>query len=249
MSHKNAKKVKDNSRPYTNIVAIDPSTTCSGLCVNGDLYAVTQRDLAYTKKDKLKRWFEFSSSVCDIITYPKRTKAGTYSNEEISKLNYYSNVSNTIINAITSGIRDPKNTIVLIEGFSYSSSAGHLIDLVGFSTLIRLRLLNLGFNIRIVAPTDLKLMTAKLSYEPVDVGKRKPKLEWRNKKGVSGGSFDKHDMFNAILDSEHTKSPWKDFLKGSAEDILSMNSIPKPVEDVNDAFLLYKIYENGIISQ
>jgi len=247
MNHKNTKKAKDSFHPYTNIVSIDPSTICSGVCVNLKLYAVTQHQVAYTKNDRLKRWFESSSSVCDIITYPARIKTDTYSNEEISKLSYYSNISSIIINAIASNISDPRKTIVLLEGYSYSSRAGHLIDLVGVSTLIRLELLNLGYNIRIVAPSELKMMSAKLSYDPINVGKRKPKLEWRNKKGVSGGSFDKHDMFNAILDSKHTTSPWKDFLKSSADDILSMKSIPKPIEDVNDAFLLYKICENDII--
>jgi len=246
VNQKNAGRVKESSRQYTNIISIDPSTSCTGLCINGKLYTIVQHELAYTKKDKAKRWFELSSSFCDIITYNKRSKTGSYSEEEISKLEYYYNITDHIINVIKSNVVDFKNSVVLIEGFSYGSSSGHLIDLVGLSTLVRSRLWNMGFNIKIIAPADLKAMTARLSYDPIDVGKKKPKLEWRNNSGVSGGSFDKHDMYSAILDSSKTNSKWKTFLQEYSDEILNMKNVPKPIDDINDAFLLYKIFKESL---
>ena len=251
MNQRKLKIVKDSCLQYTNIVSIDPSTTCTGLCVNGELYNIVNYDIAVTKKDKFKRWFDISSPYCEIITYPAREKQSNYYQEELSKLEYYSNIKNIILCMITERItqsQNPENTLVLIEGFSYSSAAGHLIDLVTLSTLIRNAIVEKGFDLRVVAPSDLKLSTAKMSYDAVDVGKKKPKLEWRNTKGVSGGSFTKHDMLDAIMDSKHTSSIWKDFLAEYHSEISDMKSIPKPIEDVNDAFLLYKISQNGFLS-
>lgn len=247
MNQTNAKTLKGNSPQYTKIISIDPSTTCSGLCVEGKLYAVAQHDLAFTKSEKMKKWFSIADEECNIVTYPKRNVADTYSGEEVSKLKYYQNIRDTIMDIIGQSGTFPKQTMVLMEGFSYSSASGHLIDLVTLSTLIRTALVELGFNLQIVAPSDLKACTAKLSYDAVDIGKKKEKLEWRNSNGVSGGSFKKHDMYQAILDSTNTGSNWKRLLADNAKEISSMKSVPKPIEDVNDAFLLYKIYENGLI--
>ena len=76
-----------------------------------------------------------------------------------------------------------------------------------------------------------------------DIGKRKPKIIKeinRNKKNIKGGDFSKHDMFDAILDSKFNCEIKKLYEK-NYEDIMSIKSFPKPLEDINDAYLLKEI--------
>ena len=247
MKQKNSRKVKENYKWFTNIVAIDPSTTCTGLCKNGELIAFTRRDLAETKNGKLKRWFHNTSEIADIVLINDRNSSKDYSQEEILKLEFYRTYTDKIISMIKN--LDPADTLIVIEGYSYSSKAGHLIDLVGFSTLLRHKLIENGFkNIEIVSPSSLKLAVAKMSYEPekeyLNKAKTRYKEVWKNKSGISGGQFKKEDMLQALLDSKHTDSKWKHFILKNIDDLASIK-VPKPIEDLNDAFLLYNIYKKG----
>ena len=249
MSQTSAKKQKDNSSQYTNIIGIDPSTTCTGLCVNGEMTAIMPRSHAETKKGALQKWVNITSCHADIITVDNRPKSKVYSDEEILKLAYYRELRDNIGRVIESKDFIPTDTLVLIEGFSYESAKGHLIDLVAFSTLLRNYLVEAGYNIQVIAPSTLKMNTAKMAYEPTTVylnkKKTRSKIEWRNPKGLSGGSFKKPDMMNAIIDSKYTDSKWKKFLQEHLSDLNDMKNVPKPIEDLNDAFLLYKVHKNG----
>ena len=247
MKQKNSKKVRENSKWFTNIVAIDPSTTCTGLCINGEMIAFTKQELAETKTGKLKKWFDVTSEYATIVYVDDRDTSKDYSDEEILKLNFYRKYTDDIMQNIMRC--DPTETLIVIEGYSYSSKVGHIIDLVGFSTLLRNKLLDNGFeNIKIVSPSSLKLAVAKMSYEPETVylnkKKTRSKKVWKNTNGVVGGKFKKDDMMQALLDSPHTDSEWKTFLQENLDELSSIK-VPKPIEDLNDAFLLYNVYKKG----
>jgi hypothetical protein len=139
---------------------------------------------------------------------------------------------------ITSG-----NIKVAIEGYSYGSSAGNLIDLVTFGSLIRDRLLDIGCEVVVVSPASLKLESCKLTYPPIVeiVGKRKPKevLFYRNNEGISGGKFNKREMYLSVVENTTWKDDWSNHLRFIKGDI-SSQKIPKPHEDITDSYLLYQ---------
>lgn len=230
-----------------NIVAIDPSTTCTGICINGDkMIAVAQENLALSKKGDLVKWFEIASNSCEIETYKPYEKKNTFTDAEVEKLKYYQTIASIVTSIIEKHCK-PDDTTVCIEGFSYSSKAGNLIDLVTFSTLIRSHLLNTGYNLIIIPPMSLKQGTAKMVYPPVDIKNKdrdptlkplKPKIMYLNPDGVAGGKFKKHEMLQAIKDSNFQEG-WKKFIEINYSDINEMKSVPAPIADLNDAYLLY----------
>ena len=164
----------------------------------------------------------------------------SYSEGEILKLKEYSASVDLIISDIKVNINPELSTKIGIEGFSYSSMIGPLIDLVTFSTLLRSRLYNeISKDITVLSPMSLKLEACKLTYPAINIGKKKEKLEWRNKLGIAGGSFNKTDMYYSIIENPNFNNPYALFLKNIKNQIEQGKSIPKPLEDCNDAYLLY----------
>lgn len=222
-----------------NIIAIDPSLTCTAMVINGKRFVFAGNSLAHTKKGALTRWFKACEPLIhyQFIDYEK---LDGYSDNEVAKLLAYSDTIYHIKNTIADNIN--YNPIkVLIEGYSYSSQAGPLIDLVTFSTLLRKAMLELTKDVTIYAPTQLKLKAAELSYEPIRKGKKVIKLEYRNTEGVAGGKFTKLDMLKCLTDCEKYANEWTHFLKVNKDEILNYKSVPKPIEDVNDAMLLWYV--------
>lgn len=169
-----------------------------------------------------------------------------YSENEILKLRHYNLLSNTIISEILERIDINYDTFCQIEGYSFSKNTSSILDIVSFSTLIRVGLLNSidGVDIKIISPSTLKLETCKLVYTPIDVGKKKPKLEFRNEQGISGGSFKKPQMFRAMLDG-NIKSPISEMLL-AYKDLVDRDKIPNPIEDIIDSIFACKIRINEI---
>lgn len=226
-----------------NIISIDPSLTCTAMVINGRRFVFASHDLAHTKKGALTKWFKECENLVhyEFIDYEKTEG---YSNNEVAKLiAYQKTIERIIILIYNSLLIDFKQPVkILIEGYSYSSQAGPLIDLVTFSTLLRNAIINLPLaDVTIYAPTQLKLEAAKLTYEPIKKGKKVIKYEYRNHEGVAGGQFTKFDMLKALTQCDKYANSWVYFLKTHQAEILNYKSVPKPIEDVNDAMLLYYI--------
>lgn len=164
-----------------------------------------------------------------------------YSENEILKLRHYNLLSNTIIFEVLERIDTNNKTFCQIEGYSFSKNTSSILDIVSFSTLIRVGLLNSidNVDIKIISPSTLKLETCKLVYMPIDVGKKKPKFEFRNNQGISGGSFKKPQMFRAMLDGD-IKSPISEMLI-TYSDLMDREKIPNPIEDIIDSIFACKI--------
>lgn len=236
--------------PSTNIIAIDPSTSCTGICYNGKVACFSSEAKVFTKKRDLTKWFGIASEAAKINSYPELTKVKgeAFSHSEVGKLNHFDSITDSIIDFLQKEVNISSKDIVLIEGYSYSSEAGHIIDLVTFSTLLRKKLKSMGVNLIVVQPSELKMLAAKTTYAPKDVGKRKPKLRWENPDGVAGGSFKKPEMYRAITDNATFTDDWTELLREHFSDIMSMNKIPTPLDDINDAFLLYHAYQANLIN-
>lgn len=235
---------------YTNIIAVDPSITCTGLCINNQPSCFVAHDTAYTKKGSLKKWFSFIDehdfNINTFSDLDEMVDGATFTDSEVYKLKKYDKYTDDIVKYIVEN-SDVGRGMCIIEGYSYSSNAGHIIDLVTFSTLLRTKLLHNNFDIMVVPPSTLKISSAKLTYEPEVSGKTKKRYTWRNRDGVAGGSFTKTDMFKSIIDNESLVDAWATLLKKESGMLLSGAKIPTPVDDMNDAYLLYHTYINNIL--
>jgi hypothetical protein len=221
-------------------VSIDPSLISTAVVVgDGEQFSILNfcREKDSRNKKGWSKWFSYCEDLVqfNIIDY---NKAEGYSDVEISKLQDYNKITESIVDEIVKLTRG-ENFKVFIEGFSFSSSAGDIIDLVTFSTLLRIKLFSLTKDITIVSPMTLKQLSCKLTYEPIDIGKKKPKLVWKNKSGIAGGHFTKREVFLSIVESNR-EDKWTRHCRMMAPEILSMKSIPKPYEDCCDAFILYQ---------
>src|SRR5690554_2619175 len=148
-----------------NVIGIDPSISCTGLVINENLFCIVNENLAHNKKQAFTKWFELSHVYADIITLskPKHNIKPSFSESEIIKLHHYDILTNIIIDCIEKNIDDEKETTCIIEGFSYNAKAGHLIDLVTYSTLLRKKLLDKQYHVIVVPPASLKLHAAKMT--------------------------------------------------------------------------------------
>jgi hypothetical protein len=231
-----------------NIVALDPSLISTALVVSsGETFKMYNycRESSAFGKTGIKKWFKLAEQFVTykFITYREFVD---YSEGELTKLKDYDKITDEIISDILSNIDTSKPTKIGIEGYSFSSTAGDIIDLVTFSTLLRKKLFDqISEDITVMSPSTLKLESCKLTYPPIvtETGKKvkKVKIEYRNNLGLSGGKFTKTDMFMAIVDNNEMQDFWTKHCKLVKSDVLGVATIPKPYEDVNDAFLIYSV--------
>jgi hypothetical protein len=227
-----------------NIVTLDPSLISTALIVsNGETFKMfnyCRNSSVYSKKDMTK-WFKMAK---EHITYKsiEFREFDNYSDGELIKLKDYDKITDDIISDILENI-NPKLPIKIgIEGYSFSSKNGDIIDLVTFSTILRKKLYDkVSQDILVVSPTTLKLESCKITYKPIDIGKKKPNLVYKNNDGIAGGSFKKTEIFKAIIENDNFDDYWTEHCKSVQKDVLSTKEIKKPYEDCNDAFMLYKI--------
>jgi hypothetical protein len=173
--------------------------------------------------------------------YMNRESSSNYSKNEISKLNYYNDISDKIISEIIKSINLNKRTYCQIEGYSFSKNTSSILDIVGLSTIIRsdlIRKIN-NIEISIISPSSLKLETCKLVYKPIDIGIKKSKFKYVNDQGISGGSFKKPQMFKAIIDGK-IDTPIFEMLN-THRDLMERDKIPNPIEDIVDATFACKL--------
>jgi len=226
-----------------NLITIDPSINNTAIIVNGKIFCFTNKELMFSKTGKLTKWFELANPFVEYfpITY---TKADDYSTNEILKLDTYHQIANTIVDVILMHCNSAEPFKVCIEGYSYNSAAGPIIDLVTFSTLLRYKLYEHTEDITVISPTSLKHEAAKLTYPAIRKGKKVIKYEYRNHQGIAGGSFTKTDIFYALIENNNLQGEWVNFLRAYKKEITNNKVIAKPLEDINDAELMYRIYEN-----
>lgn len=226
-----------------NIVTIDPSLISTALVVSsGDtfkMYNYCRESSAFGKKG-ITKWFGMAEQH---ITYKfiEYRSFKDYSEGELIKLKDYDKISDMIITDITKNIDSNKPTKIGIEGYSFSSTAGDIIDLVTFSTILRKKLFDLiSEDITVLSPSTLKLESCKLTYTPINIGIKKEKWVYRNNIGISGGSFTKREIFLTIIENNNWSDYWTKHCKLVQKEVLGISKIPKPYEDINDAFILFK---------
>jgi hypothetical protein len=235
-----------------NIVSIDPSLISTALVVtSGDTFKIYNycRESSAFGKTGIKKWFKLAEQY---VTYKfiEYREFEDYSEGELTKLKDYDKITDDIIKDILDNIDRTKPTKIGIEGYSFSSTAGDIIDLVTFSTLLRKKLYDeVSEDITVFSPSTLKLESCKLTYPPIikEIGGKKPRQEfiWRNSTGVPGGKFTKTEIFLSIVENQISNDYWTKHCKLVKLDILNISSIPKPYEDINDSFTIYQILKRN----
>lgn len=221
-----------------NYIGIDISLNSTAIYIESDK---GRNIISFTNKKDNNIYIKELRSYGVIFYFLNKEKSENYSEHEIIKLKEFKKLSTTIVDEIVKYIDINKKTYCNVEGYSYSKNTSSLIDIIGFSTLIRSKLLDKipNINIDIVSPSTLKLNACKISYKPVDIGKRKPKIKYMNNEGISGGSFKKPEMFKAILEGEIDNPIYNMLI--DYKYLKDRKNIPNPIEDIIDAIFACKI--------
>ena len=166
-----------------NIIGIDPSLISTALVIGNEkefkIFNYCKEDNISTKTG-LKKWFKSCEQYVNYknITYDNYDN---YSNGEIIKLHDYNKITDNIIKDILDNINPDEETKIGIEGYSFASNFGDIIDLVTFSTLLRSKIIDkVTKDLTIISPSGLKLESCKLTYKPINIGKKKEKLKYVN---------------------------------------------------------------------
>ena len=227
-----------------NIIGLDPSLISTSLTIygkNGLKMFNYCRESDACNKSGLSKWFKLSEGYLT-LRFIKYRKFDNYSDGELIKLKDYDEITSQIIKDIEDNIDKSLPTKIGIEGYSFSSSSGPLIDLVSFSTLLRKKLFDyISQDINVMAPSTLKIEACKLTYPPINEGKKKIKLVYKNNEGVAGGSFTKHGIFLSIVENVNLIDPWSMLCKSLKTEIMSAGKVPKPFEDQNDSAIIFNI--------
>lgn len=235
-----------------NIIGIDPSLISTAVTIESN---GTTKLFNFFKDKKLNKWEKIAEDFINLkfINY-KDYKKMNNSEVQISKHKDYKQIVKQISATILDNIDDNKETIVGIEGYSYSSSAGPLIDLVTFSTLLRDELLQyVTTNIIVITPGELKKTCAMIVYDKGEDGAYRNNEIQKNGKGTAGGSFKKHDMARALIDfygktGKIINQELHKFLMEYKEDLFNMKGFPKPFDDIIDSLWLKETLKQKLIT-
>jgi hypothetical protein len=231
-----------------NYVGIDPSLISTGLVVNGKIFNYCRESDA-NNKSGLSKWFKLCEGYMT-LRYISYREYENYSEGELTKLKDYDLITDLIVKDIEDNIDKSQPTKIGIEGYNFGAQVGDLIDLVAFSTLLRKKLWDyISKDILVLSPSSLKQEACKLTYQPIDIGKKKPKLEWRNNFGISGGNFTKREVFLSIVENTNWSDDWAIHCKSIKDDILGNKTIKKPYEDINDSFIIFKHLQSKNIGE
>lgn len=226
-------------------IGLDISKISTALCIEKNDKV---KLFSYTTKKDNNCWIKDTK---DFINYRNivynYSDEPDYSKSEITKIVEFDVVSNLIINDIFDNVNILDTVKIGIEGYSYNSKKGPIIDIVEFTTILKHKLmtkLNSYSNVQIISPLTLKTECCKMVYKPriEKVGKRiiKEVMHYENTKGIQATKFDKWDMFYALLDS-NLKMNLKDWCKEYEKEISKNKDVPKPIDDSIDAIFIKEI--------
>jgi hypothetical protein len=220
-----------------NYIGIDISINSTAVYINSKK---GETILSFTNKKDNNVYIKGLDNCGVKFFHNTRDVSENYSENEILKLIHYAKISDLFLEELKKYIDVSEKTYCQIEGYSFSKNTSSILDIVSLSTLIRRNLLTLkNIDITIISPKSLKLETCKICYEPINIGKKKPKYDYRNNQGISGGSFKKPEMFRAMIEG-NISSPIISFLL-NYKDLMDRDKIPNPIEDIIDCIFAGKL--------
>ena len=225
-----------------NFIGIDSSLTSTAISLYNKEHGY--KFFSYMKNyEKPSKWTKRIDNFVK-ITGVFYNKHDDYSEQEMLKMTDYQLLVSTILMDLQQYII-PGEIYVAQEGFSYNSQAGHLIDLVTLGTLLKDRLTNkMNAKMTIYSPSTLKKETCGLVYGWTQSGKRVIKYGTRSTKGIAGGNFKKHQMFEALYEYKKCDSELQKFVLEAYDEAYYMKKIPTPIDDLVDSYWLLKVLMN-----
>ena len=136
--------------------------------------------------------------------------------------------NNKIIDIVSNDLNIQHNDIIGIEGFSFGSSGKSFIDLIKFNQTLRLHLikkLNDITQFNVFAPTTIK-------------------------KIVGNGRFNKTQMLDTLLSSNHSNNTLLNHINLKDSNILFQGKnrkVRKPFDDIVDSFWIVKLLKNKYV--
>jgi hypothetical protein len=212
-----------------NFLAVDFSLNSPGICLYNDK-SKKYHFISYIKpksgtKAELKLQEELSLlGDVTLINQPDFTNNESFSSAELLKVKRYDKMADDIINLVLQNSFEGDGFIIAFEGTSYGSNGGtnNMIDMAAGAAILKLKLLKTlnPEDILTVAPTTIKKFAGK-------------------------GNMNKLQLFdcfqrNVIEDPILAKSPlWK-----IVKDLEVGKKIPKPLDDLVDAYFLVAFVSN-----
>ena len=213
-----------------NFVAVDFSLNSPGICIYNDK-SKKYHFISYIKpKTGTKQEQKFQEELgmlkdVTLIHQPDFTKEEGYSDGELAKVKRYDRMADEIINLIMQNSFEGDGFTIAFEGTSYGSKMGtnNMIDMAAGAAILKLKML------KALKPEDL------LTIAPTSI-----------KKFAGKGNMNKLELFsafqaNTIQDQVLAKS---DFYK-LVSALECGSKIPKPLDDLVDAFFLAALCSSG----
>lgn len=227
-------------------VGIDLSVNSTAMCVYDVgyiLYNYTNKKQNYTwiknTKDLINfRFFDFEYK--DLSLDKVKNSKINFSETLVNKIKDYDRYTNLIINDIKK--HDTGNLKIGIEGYNYGlRTTDTIIDLSELGSMVKYKIIKNFPNAElvIIPPKSVKIDTCRMVYKTID-----SKKIVRNYSGVAGGSFDKHDMMKAFIESDINNN-FKNYVLNHKDELLRMKNIPKPLDDLVDSLFICEIVRNG----
>ena len=213
-----------------NYLAVDFSLNSPGICIfntesNTHHYiSYVKPGLGTKKEQKLQEDISLLSDVTLVYQPDWKTTFGDYSKNELAKVRRYMATADQIINIIL-GITKTKNDyIIAFEGTSYGSKMGtnNIIDMAAGAAILKEQMISQLHvkDILTVAPTTIKKFAGK-------------------------GNMNKLQLFEAYQQNVNddpilAQSPLHSMIK----DLEIGKKIPKPLDDLVDAYFLVTYVSN-----
>jgi hypothetical protein len=222
-----------------NYIGIDSSLTSTAICLkNENGYFFFSYFKNYSKPTKWTKQIEDFTKITGVFYKQDED----YSIQEMYKLHDYQQLVLKITQDLKAKMTNSP-VYVAMEGYSFASDAGKIIDLVALGTLIKNAIsLNFKCALNIYSPSTLKKEACGIVY-----GWDKKRKMTRNTIGIAGGSFKKHQMLEALKDSDIDSKLVK-FIKENFKEMYGMKRIPHPIEDLVDAQLAVEILIDSLES-
>lgn len=222
-----------------NLIGIDISIDSTGMSLLRDNDLIL---FNFTTQKKNVGWIKKTMEYIDyeFINYTYKD-IENYTENEIMKLREYDYVTDLIYKKIIGNVNKKEKTIIAIENYNYGlKNTNSIVDIVCFSTLLRIKLLTVSNleKIILISPKSLKKEVASMVYG-YRLNRNGKKIINKNLNGIAGGSFDKKDMLMALIDM-NIENKLTYILNKYKEDLLKMKSVPKPWDDIIDSFFIMK---------
>lgn len=218
-----------------NLIGIDISIDSTAMSISRDNELIL---FNFTTQKRNVGWIKRTMEYIDyeFINYSYKD-IENYTETEIMKLREYDYVTDLIYKKIVGNINKKEKTIIALENYNYGlRNTNSIVDIVCFSTLLRIKLLNLPDleKIILISPKSLKSFICETTYG-YTLNKKGTKIINKNPKGVSGGSFDKKDILVALFDM-NIENKLTEVLNKYKDELLKLKSVPKPWDDLLDCW-------------